>query len=81
MCAEIVAAVASMCDVVVVKDFRRDTLVGALFAMNMALYTEGGDVWSEADIGEWLSRAGCGDVSTLERPGVDEMVVLVGRPE
>ena len=47
---------------VIVKDLRPDTDEGALFALNMALYTEQGDVHPAESIQQWLVEAG------FERP-------------
>lgn len=64
----------------VVKDLRPDTEVGRLFALNMALYTQGGSVWSADRIATWLRAAGleAGGVHFL-RASPDSMVVFGGK--
>ncbi|MFN0252559.1 MAG: methyltransferase, partial [Kofleriaceae bacterium] len=44
--------------VVAIVDLRRGTLEGEMFALNMALYTEGGGVYSVEQIHAWLCEAG-----------------------
>lgn len=53
-CAELCAVAARAGELVVVKDLRRDTLQGLLFALGMAIYTAGGDVYAASDIRGWL---------------------------
>jgi hypothetical protein len=53
-CARLCARAARMGRVVVVKDLDRRTPAGSWFALNMALYTESGDVHDPAQILEWL---------------------------
>jgi len=79
--ARLVAHAASLADVVVVKDLwiepDRSGPPGALFfALNMALYTDGGEVHPAARIAAWLAAAGLG-AAQLERLGDD--VIVWGR--
>lgn len=53
-CAELCAVAARAGELVVVKDLRRDTLQGVLFALGMAIYTDEGDVHAAEDIRGWL---------------------------
>ena len=76
--ARLVARAASLADVVVVKDVwiepdRRGPLRALLFALNMALYTDGGGVHPTADLVAWLAAAGLG-APTVERLGEDVLV-------
>jgi hypothetical protein len=64
---------------VVVQDLyvapdRTGPLPSLLFALNMAVYTEEGDVHDGVRIAEWLARAGLVDVEHARR-GDDEIVV------
>ncbi len=53
-CARLCEVAARAGELVVVKDLRRDTLQGLLFALGMAIYTDAGDVYSADDIRGWL---------------------------
>jgi hypothetical protein len=80
--ARLVARAAALADAVVVKDLwiepDRSGPPGALyFALNMALFTDGGDVHSAARIADWLRAAGLRDPA-VERLGDD--VVVWARP-
>ena len=80
--ARLVARAATLADVVVVKDSRidpdRSGPAGALyFALNMALYTDGGEVHPAARIVEWLAAAGLAGARS-ERLG-DDVVVWARR--
>jgi len=89
MCARLCAAAARAVapgGVVVIKDLRVDDdragpLEGLLFALNMAIYTEAGDVYSTSQLRTWL--AGAGLVEIVERRLVaapDAVVVIAHRP-
>ena len=52
---------------------------GALFAVNMALYTECGDVHTAPTIADWLTRAGLQDVQRRHLPGINEAMLVTGR--
>jgi hypothetical protein len=76
--ARLVAHAAGLAEVVVVKDLwiepDRSGPPGALFfALNMALYTDGGEVHPAARIAAWLSAAGLG-AAQIERLGDDVIV-------
>jgi hypothetical protein len=70
--------------VVVVKDLRvddgrRGPTSGLLFALNMALYTDGGDAYEVSRLRGWLAAAG---LTTVEQHGLaaaPDAVVLMGR--
>jgi hypothetical protein len=69
---------------VVVQDLyvapdRTGPLASLLFALNMAVYTNEGDVHEEARIVEWLAAAGLVDLQCARR-GDDEIVVRGRRP-
>ncbi|MEO8703449.1 MAG: methyltransferase [Kofleriaceae bacterium] len=62
-CAELIANAARHAATVVVKDLavdedRSGPLVGLMFALAMALYTDAGDLYSSSQIGSWLAAAG-----------------------
>jgi predicted O-methyltransferase YrrM len=38
---------------------------GALFSLNMLVNTDGGDTYTEREMCDWLSEAGCGDVTRI----------------
>ena len=89
MCARLVAAAARAVapgGVVVIKDLRVDDgragpIEGLLFALNMAIYTEAGDVYSTAQLRAWLAEAGL--IGVAERRLVaapDAIVVTARRP-
>jgi O-methyltransferase len=76
--ARLVARAAALADVVVVKDLwiepDRSGPPGALyFALNMALFTDGGEVHPAARIAEWMRQAGLGEVR-VERRGDDALL-------
>jgi O-methyltransferase len=80
--ARLVAGAAAVADVVVVKDLwiepDRSGPPGALyFALNMALYTDGGEVHPATRIGSWLAAAGLGE-PRINRLG-DDVVVWARR--
>ena len=58
---------------------RTGPLASLLFALNMAVYTNEGDVHDGAQIVEWLTHAGLVDVQCARR-GDDEIVVRGRRP-
>ena len=70
MCARLCAAAARAVapgGVVVIKDLRVDDgrkgpLEGLLFALNMAIYTEAGDVYATSQLRAWLADAGLVDI-------------------
>jgi hypothetical protein len=71
-CARIVARVVSALapdGLVIVKDLDPDSDAGVLFALNMALCTEGGDVWAPETIAGWLRAAGARDVTVARGEG------------
>ncbi|HSN25976.1 MAG TPA: methyltransferase [Kofleriaceae bacterium] len=78
------AACARLCDVAarageltIVKDLRRDTLQGLLFALGMAIYTDAGDVYSVDDIRGWLREAAGGQlVGEYRLAAAEEGLVL-----
>lgn len=68
---------------VVVKDLRVDEgragpLEGLLFALNMALYTEGGDVYEGSWIRSWLVGAGLVDVEERRLDCAPDAIVVIG---
>ncbi len=50
---------------------------GAVFALNMLVNTEGGDTYTEGEIGGWLEAAGCVDISRIETG--QEVSIITGR--
>jgi hypothetical protein len=77
-CARLSARAARAGRLVVVKDLDRRGPAGIHFALNMALYTEAGDVHGAAEIAGWLRLAGLEDVR-LEPLG-DDLMALGRRP-
>jgi len=76
--ARLVARAAALADAVVVKDLWVEAAgagpPGALyFALNMALFTDGGEVHPAARIAGWLRVAGLGE-PTIDRLGDDVIV-------
>ncbi len=90
VCAALVARCAAAVvpgGLVVVKDLRLDEdrrgpASGLLFALNMALYTDGGDVYPVSRITAWLEAAGLvfDRVATLDS-APDAVVVIARRPD
>jgi O-methyltransferase domain len=68
-----VAALAG--ELVVVKDLRRDTLQGLLFALGMAIYTDAGDVYTADEIRGWLPPL----TSEVRLEAADEGLVVTAR--
>jgi hypothetical protein len=69
---------------VVVKDLRMDEgregpLEGLLFALNMAVYTNGGDVYEGSRIRSWLAAAGLVDIEERRLEVSPDAVVVIGR--
>jgi SAM-dependent methyltransferase len=69
---------------VVVKDLRIDDdrggpVEGLLFALNMAVYTGGGDVYSAAQIRAWLEAAGIEGVEERRLDIAPDAFAIVGR--
>jgi hypothetical protein len=76
--ARLVAHAAALADLVVVKDLwiepdRSGPAASLYFALNMALFTDGGEVHPAARIVEWLAAAGLGE-TRIERLGDDALV-------
>ncbi|HEY4178088.1 MAG TPA: class I SAM-dependent methyltransferase [Kofleriaceae bacterium] len=56
-------------------------LVAAMFSLNMALYTQSGQVWGRGSIGSWLRDAGLVDVRVRRLESAPEMeIVTAVRP-
>jgi SAM-dependent methyltransferase len=87
MCARLVAAAARAVapgGVVVIKDLRVDDdrtgpLEGLLFAVNMAIYTEAGDVYPTSQLHAWLAAAGLVDIEARRLVAAPDAVVLIAR--
>jgi SAM-dependent methyltransferase len=87
MCARLCAVAARAVapgGVVVVKDLRVDDdrtgpIEGLLFALNMALYTEAGDVYSNSQLRAWLAQAGLADIAEHRLTAAPDAIVVVGR--
>lgn len=83
-CAELCAVAARAAHVVFVKDLRLDDdrsgpIEGLLFALNMAVYTDAGDVYTAAQIGAWLRDAGLDDIAEHRLAAADDAFVIAGR--
>ena len=87
MCARLCAAAARAAapgGVVVIKDLRVDDdragpLEGLLFALNMAIYTEAGDVYSTSQLRAWLAGAGLVDIVECRLAAAPDAVVVIAR--
>ena len=72
---------------VIIKDIlispnRTGPRVGLYFALNMALYTNAGDLYSVPTLESWMSDAGLTDIKTVRIPRLDDTVIVVGaRPK
>jgi hypothetical protein len=86
-CSRLVAAAARAVapgGAVVIKDLRVDDdrsgpIEGLLFALNMALYTEAGDVYSTSQLRGWLAAAGLVEIEEHRLAAALDAVVVVGR--
>jgi hypothetical protein len=86
-CRHLVAHAASVVGpggLVAIKDLRVDDgrpgpLEGLLFALNMALYTDAGDVYETAQLRTWLTEAGLVDVEERRLETSPNAIVVVGR--
>lgn len=87
ICAALVDAAAKAVrpgGIVVVKDLRMDEgragpLEGLLFALNMAVYTAGGDVWEGSRIRSWMAAAGLGELEERRLDISPDAIVVIGR--
>jgi len=87
MCARLCAAAARAVapgGVVVIKDLRVDDdrkgpLEGLLFALNMAIYTEAGDVYATSQLRAWLADAGLVDIVERRLAAAPDAVVVIAR--
>lgn len=61
-----------------VDDGRRGPLEGLMFALNMAVYTERGDVYEAGVVKRWMEEAGLVDVEERRLAAAPESIVLVG---
>ena len=88
-CAELCAAAARRVapgGAVIIKDFRVDDdrsgpLPGLMFALNMAVYSDGGDVYEVSRIRSWLDQAGLTEIEVVRlQAAPDSMVIVARRP-
>ncbi|HWO25614.1 MAG TPA: methyltransferase [Kofleriaceae bacterium] len=87
VCADLCAAAARAVapgGLVAVVDLRVDEdrggpLTGLLFALNMAVYTEGGDVHAVSRIRAWLADAGLIEIEARPLASAPEAMVVLGR--
>jgi SAM-dependent methyltransferase len=87
MCARLIAAAARAVapgGVIVIKDLRIDDdrsgpLEGLLFALNMAVYTDAGDVYPASQLRAWLRDAGLIDIVERRLDAAPDAVVVIGR--
>ncbi len=83
LCAVAAAAVAPGGQVIV-KDLRVEPdrggpLEGLMFALNMAVYTDGGDVHDTAQLRGWLAAAGLVDIVEHRQDAAPDGIVVIGR--
>ncbi|HEU4733155.1 MAG TPA: methyltransferase, partial [Kofleriaceae bacterium] len=87
MCARLCAAAAHAVapgGVVMIKDLRvdedrRGPIEGLLFALNMAIYTEAGDVYPPSQLRAWLADAGLVDLEERRLMAAPDAIVVLGR--
>ena len=87
MCARLCAAAARAVapgGMVVIKDLRIEDdrsgpIEGLLFALNMAVYTEAGDVYPASQLRKWLSDAGLVELVERRLDAAPDAVVIVAR--
>lgn len=87
VCAELVLVAARAVGpggVIAIKDLRLDddrrgSVEGLWFALNMALYTDGGDVHTTAALRGWLVDAGLVDVEVIALASAPDAIVVRGR--
>ncbi len=81
-CAELCAAAAravSPGGMVAIVDLREDSLEGVWFALDMALYTERGDVHRTSAVRGWLADAGLIEIAEQHLASTPEIAVVTGR--
>jgi O-methyltransferase domain len=83
LCAAAARAVAPG-GVVAIKDLRVDEdrtgpLEGLLFALNMAIYTEAGDVYPASQLRAWLADAGLVDATEHRLAAAPDAIVIIAR--
>jgi hypothetical protein len=81
---EVAAKAVAPGGVVVVKDLRMDEgrpgpLEGLLFALNMAVYTGGGDVYEGSRIRSWFAQAGLVDIEERHLDVAPDAIVVIGK--
>jgi hypothetical protein len=81
---EVAARAVAPGGIVVVKDLRMDEgragpLEGLWFALNMAIYTGGGDVYEGSRIRSWLAQAGLVDIEERNLDVSPDAIVIIGR--
>ncbi len=81
---EVAAKAVAPGGLVVVKDLRMDEgragpLEGLLFALNMVVYTAGGDVYEGSRIRAWLAAAGLVDIEERRLDVSPDAIVVIGR--
>ncbi|CAN5918115.1 hypothetical protein BH11MYX3_BH11MYX3_09510 [soil metagenome] len=64
---------------VAILDLRADSLEGIWFALDMAIYTERGDVHASDAVRGWLVDAGLIDIAEHRLPSTPEIAVVTGR--
>ena len=87
ICARLVAAAARAVapgGLVAIKDLRVDDdragpIEGLLFALNMAIYTDAGDVYSTAQLRAWLTGAGLVEIAEHRLAAAPDAIVVVAR--
>ena len=87
MCERLVAAAARAVapgGTVAIKDLRVDDdragpIEGLLFALNMAIYTDAGDVYPTSQLRAWLATAGLVDITLHRLSAAPDAIVVIGR--
>jgi predicted O-methyltransferase YrrM len=52
---------------------------GALFALNMLVNTQGGDTYTETEMREWFSKAGCADIKRIATGMENDLMIGIRR--
>jgi len=56
---------------------RTSPVRGALFALNMLVNTQGGDTYTEDEMREWLTKAGCADIKRIKTGMENDLIIGV----
>jgi precorrin-6B methylase 2 len=63
----------------IMENDRTAPVRGALFAINMLVNTQGGDTYTEDEMREWLSKAGCADIKRVKTGMENDLMIGIRR--